>query len=334
MTTRAPQMPVFDPFFDSNGDANVRTPGPLTPQSAPVPGAEYYRTPNSVVMSNGRSAQELMRPGVQGLQGVVVPHATLGGIPAGMRPHNIREMEINVDPHIIGQNAIVRLSDVTPSSIQRANRLAAQATPEPIDMATMRLRGSAAMHGIVAGAQVNGGASRNGVPPQTAAPASFLPSPNLARVATSQQQRRSSPLQSFLHGTNTSAETAQYGRELRAIDLDSPSVVSPPPRSLAEPQYEVIFQLQAFGEHRAYFHDVVIGEGFLVLVYKLGFRGSKWFPPVAPNADAPPLALNVAGTETAYLVHTTGVQYVYEGAEHCVLMIERTAQLDEPPQEE
>lgn len=327
MTTRAPRMPVFDPFFDSNGDAN------LLPQSAPVPGANRYQDPRSVVMSTGRSAADLMRPGAMGLQGVVVPHATLGGIPAGMRPHDINQMQINVDPHIPGQNAIVNLADITPQTMRQANHMADQVTPDVVDVATLRLRASATMHGIVAGAQRNGGTSRNDVPPQQAGPAGYMQSPNLARVAT--QQRRSTPLQSFLHGTNTQHERATHnGRELRSIDLDSPSVINQHPAGQAEPTLEVIFQLQGFGEHRAYFHDVVIEPGFMVLVYKLGYRGSKWFPPVAPDHNKHGIAVNIAGTDIAYLVHTTGVQYVYEDAEHCVLMVERAANLNDAPQEE
>jgi hypothetical protein len=333
--SRVPRMPVFDPFFDSNGDANLQPPSSLVPQSAPVPGTEHYRSPREVVMSSGRNAAELMRPGVMGLQGVVVPHATLGGVPAGMRPHDIGDMQINVDPHIPGQNAIINLADINPRAMRQASQLAGQVTPEPTDAATLRLRASATMHGIVAGAQRNGGSSRNDVPPQQAGPAGYMRAPNLARVATP-QQRRSSPLQSFLDGSNASHERATYGREMRAIDIDTPSVVSQPPAGTAEPALEVIFQLQGFGEHRAYFHDVVVEPGFMVLIYRTGYRGSKWFPPVSPEPGKRPIAINIAGTTEVYLVHTTGVQYVYGETEHCVLMVERVGQLpsDDAPQEE
>jgi hypothetical protein len=308
------RMPVFDPYFDTDGSGNLQAPSPQSPQASPLPGGDRYQHPSAVRLSNDRTAMDLMRPGPRGLVGVVIPHATPGGIPAGARPHAIREMEINIDPHIEGQSAVLRLADVNPQAMRQATDLAAHSTPEVTDMATQRLRGSAVLHGLAALSQTAGQA------PQAAAPAGYLPSPNLGRTGTI-AQRQVTPLQSFLQGSQSPP-----GREQRQIDL-GPSVVQPPRQAAAEPQFEVEFQIRGFGRHTAYFHDVLVEPGFIVLVYKTHYRGAKWFPPPASEPDAPDMAMNIIGTPVAYLVQTTGVQYVYADSEHCVLMVTQAAQL-------
>lgn len=74
----------------------------------------------------------------------------------------------------------------------------------------------------------------------------------------------------------------------------------------------------------AHYHDVQIEAGKVLLIYDLRFEGGvKWFPPSQP--DAPPMALRIAERNTVYLVQATGIQYVYDGREFCVLLIEREA---------
>ncbi len=119
----------------------------------------------------------------------------------------------------------------------------------------------------------------------------------------------------------------QPTRELRQIDLPPAPA---PMQQAGPPTIEVVFEMEHFGSLDVRYHDVLIENGFIVLVFDTRHQGStKYFPPVAQNESAPPMALNVVGTNEVYLVHTTGLQYVHEEREYCLLMVERTGTLQE-----
>jgi len=47
----------------------------------------------------------------------------------------------------------------------------------------------------------------------------------------------------------------------------------------------------------------------------------KWFPPIAKADNTPPMAVNIHGAQEVYLAHTTGIQYIHESYEYCILMV-------------
>lgn len=310
----------IDPFFDGEGGGVQQMP---TRQTAPpvTPPSQYgYQDATSVQLSNGMPMTSRMRQGPAGLQGTVIPRATLGGIPSGTRPHSTQDIIMHVDPHIDGQSSQVRLGDITPESVRQAAQQAAQVTPDPYDVATLRLRGAATMHGIAANSQHHAPQQ----PQQMQmAPTQTIAAPNLGRMGQP-VQRHVRPLQAF----SQSPPDVHEGRPLRAIDMGQTPTVERGPAPPAAPQIEVTFEIEHFGTHTAMYHDVIIEQGFMVLVYKTGYRGGgKYFPGANGSQNQPPLAVNITGTNEVYLVQVTGILYAVDGAEHCVLMIDQVGQL-------
>lgn len=330
----AGRQAVLAPTAPYQESPNVR--GTTTAGVSNVAG---YRDVREMALGDGRPMAAVMRSGPTGLGGTVIPHAGMGGLPQGVRPHDPSQLEVNIDPHIEGQRSRLHLSDVR-ANLAEAERMANEATPEPVNIETLRLRGSAIMHGI---AQLSNQQRQQ----LGQSPVEYQPQPESTPVTANgnipghhqaqwagqgatpmqgggmhqqpqQPRRQSRPLQAF-------NQTPQHidpdtGREMRPIDLSaSPS----PPERTTSPDYEVTFEIEKFGSHTANYHDVVIQPGFIVLVYNTNYPGRLYSPPAAE--DAPAMAIQITGHDRVYLVHATGVQYAYKGHEFCVLLIEREA---------
>gem|GEM_PF-6778075 len=111
---------------------------------------------------------------------------------------------------------------------------------------------------------------------------------------------------------------------------EQPGAQQPMVQQAGPPTIRVIFEVQHFGNIEVFYHDVIVNEGFVVLVFDTRHQGStKYFPPTAQVENAQPLAMNIAGTNEVYLLHTTGIQYVHEMREYCVMMVERAGVLPE-----
>lgn len=305
-----PRPFTLDPFFD--GVPGSTQPA-STPVSAPLPGTENYRDAATEQLADGRPVTDRMPAAVRGIRGSIIPGSTPGGAVRGLNLHNVRSMEVTIDPHISGQSSVVRLGDINPERMAAANMAVAQAMPLPDSIQTQRLVGAAVMHQF-AMSPANGNGSR----PQTIS-SSTIPSPHLARMG--QPVRAVRPLQAFAN--NPAAQPGESPVQQQLVAPAAPSQALPP-------TLEVTFEIEHFGTHRAVYHDVIVEPGFIVLVYKTAYRGSRYFPETA-RADAPPMALHVEGRPQVYLVHTTGVHYVYDDAEFCVLLVERAATLPDEP---
>jgi hypothetical protein len=129
-------------------------------------------------------------------------------------------------------------------------------------------------------------------------------------------RRQARPLQAF----SQQPQQVEPEREMRPIDL---SQSPPPPERTQAPEYEITYEIEQFGSHTANYHDVVLGNGFVVLVYDSNYPGHMYAPPAAENA--PPMAIAITGHDRVYLVHSTGIQYAYGNQEFCILLIEREA---------
>lgn len=354
----------IDPFFDGEGGPQQQvalpdygdelagrqiTLAPAAPRAtspnvrgtttAGVDNVAGYRDVREMALSDGRPMAAVMRSGPTGLGGTVIPHAGLGGVPQGVHVHDTNSLEVNIDPHIEGGRSRVRLQDVQ-RNIAEAQEMAAEVTPEPYNIETLRLRGAATMHGVAQLAnQQYEAAGQQGVQyrdePATTAPqpAGNIPAPNQAQwtgqgatpahgggmgmpTAAPNPHRQVRPLQVF----NQQPQATEPAREMRPIDLSqSPR---PPERTLS-PECEVTYEIEQFGSHTANYHDVVLGNGFIVLVYDTNYPGHMYAPPAAENA--PPMAIAIAGHGSVYLVHSTGIQYAYGNQEFCILLIEREA---------
>lgn len=308
MNARNPRVIQLDPFFDGDMQGNVQ-------QASPQNGSGYV-TPDAETMTR-------MRMGPAGLRGTVIPHATLGGIPQGTRPHSTQNVMVHIDPHIEGQTSSIRLGDLSNNLLAQANQLASEITPEPTDMATLRLRGAAAMH---AASRLIGQTAQPRQAPQAMQEMPMMEPYQQPVVPVQmppqqqrqpQPQRRMSPLTAF----NQPVAPLPNTREMRQIDFREPLDAGPP-------SIEVTFEMEHFGEMTAFYHDVVVEVGFLVLVFDTRCQSARrYFPPKARTEEAPLMALSVAGSNMAYQVETTGIEFKHDSMEFCVLMITKSIEL-------
>lgn len=331
-----PRRPVFDPFADSNPlagrQAALAPEGPLK-TSEPVRGTTTagvsnlvgYRDAGEMVLGNGRGMGAAL-PGSFMNSGTVIPHAGLGGVPNGVRIHDTQSLQVNVDPHLEarGQRATVNLRDV-PRFMAQAQALAAETTPEPSDVGSMRTRAATTFQEIAHLAQQEQ-AQLQGQPQgqphgqplmsvQQAAP-QYLPS-NQFTTQQPQPARQVRPLQMFAQ--TQSVQPQQFVP--RVVDTQAVSV----PERPMTPQYEVTFEIEQFGNMVAMYHDVVLLPGVLILVHAVASPGRMYQPP--HGQQTPPMAVAIAGHSRVYLVHSTGIHYAYDKYEFCVLLIDQEAPL-------
>ncbi len=310
----------IDPFFDGDGGGAT---GYVQSQPAAtiVNGATGYNGVDQQTLSN-------MRPGASGLRGTIIPRATVGGIPVGTHPHVTADVEVNIDPHIYGQSSRVRLGDLNPRSIYAAEAIARELTPEPTNIQTLRLRGATIMHTLANQAHQSQAQlepvlmAHQAVRPVVPQPLNQFPGTPAPSLPTPPQmvprmQRTLSPLAAF-----DQQQRQPPTRELRNIDLQAEPVPQVGP-----PKIQVVFEMEHFGTLPVSYHDVIVADGFLVLMYDTRHQGStKYFPPKA-KGDAPRTALMIVGAPEAYLVQTTGIQFEQDGKEFCVLLIEQTFEI-------
>ncbi len=327
----------IDPFFEGEGpgerqeEALIRpnTGGIVQPNIGGVAPGPVQQQPGYVdvadrVLGDGRTVGQAMRPGPAGLRGTIIPSATPGGVPAGVRPHETANIEVNVDPHLDGQGVRVRLGDINTETIARAEEMARAVTPDPHDTPTTRMRAAAVMHGIAAQSQFSratGDISQYQPPPVTPVTApGNIPGPHQAQIATPvvPPVRRVRPLEHFEQETQAQ-DTGPSPRTIGAGGtLPPPEYGSPPPH------IRVNFEIEGFGVHQANYHDVLVDNGIVVLVYDEGYPGGVMYEPPA-GEQAPPMALEVIGADEVHLVHTTGFSYSYRGCRFCILMIKQSA---------
>lgn len=108
-------------------------------------------------------------------------------------------------------------------------------------------------------------------------------------------------------GSSGAAQGVQQGSRFASAVPAAPVV--------KRPQFEVLFNIEGFGDFTAYYHDVLVVPGFLVLIYDQRFTdGMQWYP------DASQMLVNVTGHPEVYTALKTGVKYEYDKKVHCVLM--------------
>jgi len=278
-----------------------------------------YRDVSTERLHDDRSPLSVMRPGAQGLRGVIIPHATPGGIPVGTRPHDVSDVEVTVDPHI-EQRFKVRLRDINRQSLAEAEAMAKEVTPDPYSVETSRLRGAAVLNGI----SVLAGTPLPAVPGRVPTPAIEAPgniaAANLAHIAgqlSQQQPRTIRPLAAF-NGITTPVQPLypvhNAGTYQRNIDLaGEPS---------AAPNVRVTFEFPGRGTQFGRYHHVIIQEKFIVLI----LHGDDCYLP--PDDGTEPIAVHVEGSRDVYLTHSVGISYPYAGITHIVLLVEKSATLD------
>jgi hypothetical protein len=96
------------------------------------------------------------------------------------------------------------------------------------------------------------------------------------------------------------------------------------------PDVEVRFEFAGIGTQTSYYHAALELSQAVVLCWKTGYRGTKYFPP-SDTVDAKPFAAQITGSPRVYLLHSTGLMIPFAGYELCVLLIEKCVNEDLPP---
>lgn len=107
------------------------------------------------------------------------------------------------------------------------------------------------------------------------------------------------------------------------------------PAAANRPLRKVIFELPSpLGRFQVHYHDVVKGDGVLVLVYDHRRPMQMvWFPPAIEKPSGEPEALAALviadGTspDTLYRVYPTGMSFVHEGVEFSILTVDMEKQI-------
>ena len=112
----------------------------------------------------------------------------------------------------------------------------------------------------------------------------------------------------------------------RALDLSEEG-----PAPVSEPEIAVIFERQDQSRQQAWYHDVKVERGFLVLIFDTRYRGPQYMPAVPVQSGdggvvlGELLAINIGGSREVYFVAPTPFVYLYESREHSVLLIREQA---------
>ena len=320
MTERQLRAITIDPFFDGAGQAQR-------------PGGQLIQ-PNVGYVEPDPTMIGQMRPGPAGLRGTIIPRATMHGIPMGTNPHATADMIVNIDPHIEKQSSSIRLGDLTANSIAIAEQIARSQTDEPHDIQSLRLRGAAVMH---AAASQSRGVSAAVQAPQIQAvhpqPVVQQPQQFVQPVSPPQPypqlQKQSAVKRSPLMAFNQPQPQQPGVRDLRQIDMTPNSYLPQQPPQMADlPDIEVTFEVHGLGPLTVRYHDLIVEQGFLVLVYDTRCQHAmRYFPQKYDGENQPRIAMNVTGTDVVYSVLTTGIQFVHDTFEMCVLLIDDVGQL-------
>jgi len=339
----------IDPFFDGEGGPQTddqlpgHAGGPPANMSGNVKGTTKayashttgYHDINNQYTDNGRPMSAVMRGGgPAGIGGTIIPRSGMGGVPLGTQPHDTKNVQVNYDPHLEGQSAHIMLSEVTEAAIHNAEILADQAgIPPAMDINTMRMRGAAIMQGIES--QSHMPVENQQLAPVSGVAVANIEAPNMTKVASGhanpQAKREIRPLAHFNQAPAPVAPIPEQeagspaAPQVRTVDLSQTPTGGVGNKA---PSKWVTFEVEVFGALRVNYHNVLIENGFIVLVYDNTYTGGEmWVPP--SGDETPPLAMHIDGDDTVYLVLTTGLQYSHGDNTYCILMIEQTGQLPE-----
>ena len=322
----------LDPYFDGpeagathkQDDSNFA----YTPHTA-----RGYQDAGAVLDERGVPLTGRMRPGPEGVRGTVIPSATMHGVPRGVKPHDVADIKVVIDPQIPNQSSVVRLGDITEDAVMAATNEARQMVPEPVNPETARLMGAAILHNIAAHSkervipeagdphqlqQAGYPMQPQQIPPQPQAPQGpFAPQQPMQAPAP---QKRVSPLTAF-----NQANVQQTA----APQAPQAPVPQPAPVAPAQPTIGVTFEAQGFGNIDSHFHDVIVEDNFIVFLYDTSTPGQTPYFPQAPPAnnegEAPPMACQVHGhDDVAYLIQPVGLTYQVQGVKHCVVIIQQS----------
>jgi len=276
-------------------------------------------------------------PSQYGLTGVIVPKATPGGIPSGTQPHDTSGIVVRIDPKGEDGGKRVPLQALSKTALDKATREVeremgfthgqAQDINQQRELAARVMERFSQMQ------------TEEPTAPQTEPAPDAPPAPVVQQTAA--------PTVAPAQAPHVPAAAPNIGGGFQSISplgaFSAASRQTPPAKSdtgvpnvskvqgdPGPPLQLVTIEREHFGRMDAPYHDVIVRSGFVVLVYDTRHVGSiKYFPePPPPGTVTPAMAIHIHGTTQVHQVHTTGVQYIHNDLEYCLLMVENTAELD------
>jgi hypothetical protein len=240
------------------------------------------------------------------------------GVPQGYNPHQVSDIPILVDPHIAGGGGIIRMGELNSAAVRQARQLVDQQVPSSGDPDLNRFRVSAT---LAAATQF----SRQQLQPAPLQPGNQLPTPDPQQYGP-QQFHGATP------GYSPPPPPAYpYGPPAGASQAPPPMrpgfrAIRPDPAALARleeipaPDKIVQFEIRGMGQFESPYHDIVFGDGIVVLVYDTRYKGHRYRPP-ANGPTEEPIAINIAGSQQILLVHVTGQRFVHKHCEYETLLV-------------
>lgn len=297
-----------------------------------------YKDPAQERLSNGMAVSDLMRNSSAGLEGVIIPPSTSGGVPVNFDPSGYTRMPIHIDPDNPDGPVLTlaAMGDVDMTAV-----IEAATTKYPGgDINSVRNR---AMYTMMEIAKNTKEKTAN-TPSPASSPGEIVRDSAVPpheqeitiRSGAESRQKPGMPVEKINRNYSPMAAFGLREQRPEPAPVGRPTMESSQPDTVSAPQTLVYFEKEGIGTVPAFFHDVLVlldpGEdenlaqtGFMVLVYNLGFiqSAARWFPP----ADDPyqrPWAVQISGDERLHLVDTTGFQYTYAGIEYCILRISQS----------
>lgn len=345
----------IDPFFDDEEEGFTPSVKPGVPAYASV-----YKDPRDERLSNGASIINIAGAGPKGTRGVLIPHATTGGVPTGIDPNRLGDIQVNIDPQLPGQSTTLKLADLSDELMLESLRQATELVPDASTRARNSRRAATAFR-IAQQAVADGTApkgqdlspraplrSNRSRVVRTTAPTAPAAPRGAAAAAPSSPVLQQSAATSFgppplPAKRKTGGFLSQFNKAATAAPLmdapgegvdDSPELFSSPvvrqrPQpavpAIPQPAIQALFELPGFGQLPAMFHDITLDQetGQMTLVYDTRYtQGNKWFPPKPEEGqELARFAMQIVGRPEVYLVVHSGVQYAYQGTEFCTLQI-------------
>lgn len=279
-----------------------------------------YRDPAEVMLENGRTVAESIRPGRSGIMGAVVRRSDQWGVPLGQKPNEMAPTVI-IDPDESGQGFVVDMTKMSKAAIQAAVDQV-QVTPDMDDFS----KATEIMRKFAVGQEQ---------------PQATPQQPEQQRVPVQPQQQWSppqatpqpvpmtpQPTQPVQQATGFDAQLQQpwpkpVQPQVSLFDQVAQKQQQPPPPTVPPealvPRFKASFQSRnAPCTQDGFFHQIIRQGPNLILIYDTRAIG---YPRTWPQAVDEDVAVHLDGANVLYITQTTGIEFTLEHNDICVLLI-------------
>jgi len=273
-----------------------------------------YRTPNQA---------EYRQIDGSAVQGVIVPTADPeSGTPLGVDPHDVRNVRVQIDTHLGGQGGEIRVADLANGRFAAAMQRVRNEVGAPKTMPATRLQLSAAMQLAAMGTDNLATASPAAAAAQMQAAAPPRPTAKFASLESFLGESPQPVAALAAAGSLGSLFTNAVPVGPTAAPMARPAMSAAP--TIPAPNQRVHIDYGQGIELTAYYHDAVVADGTIVLIYDTRCE----LPPHIPTPSADPsnprlIALRINDENKVYRAIVSPVKYENNSQLHIVLFIDQ-----------